>query len=380
MENNLQTILEDYNIPELGERNYWFVRTDSGTFFDDFLTNNYIAIGWDYLTLEKLQLTDGQLENPENLKKVISLAENRPIEVTIDNSDEPDYEQYLKKIVANKTEVTKILNKVVTFVHEICTNDIVIIPSVSSNKIAIGCVTSDVYEDPNYIDKFVSSFSMPEYELCTFSKRRNMKWYKTINKDNLEIYLQNALKPQQAISSLNDYATFIDRNIYDFYFKENAVHSIVRTNQTGDMSLGDLKKLIDLFYDISTNPDFNSAGDLCPDDIKVKLNIHSPGIIELIYCGFGAIMLGILFFGTYTVHKNGGKIKFKTKDGTEFIAETKGTAGNSIEQQKLKLIESCLNSPDYKDKIEALSSLNLNVPDVYPVYPKIIGADEETDS
>ena len=51
---NVSDILSLFNVPKIEERNYWLVRTDGGNYFEDFTRNNYIAIGWDYLTLERL--------------------------------------------------------------------------------------------------------------------------------------------------------------------------------------------------------------------------------------------------------------------------------------------------------------------------------------
>ena len=44
----LQLICQLLNIPMIDKnRKYWLVRTESGKFFEDFLFNNYIALGWD---------------------------------------------------------------------------------------------------------------------------------------------------------------------------------------------------------------------------------------------------------------------------------------------------------------------------------------------
>ena len=31
--------------------NYWFVRTESGKYYKDFLFNSYIAVGWNYINI-----------------------------------------------------------------------------------------------------------------------------------------------------------------------------------------------------------------------------------------------------------------------------------------------------------------------------------------
>jgi|GEM_PF-4710568 hypothetical protein len=48
------------------EKEYWFVRTDSGTYYDTFKENNFIALGWNNITVRDIKES---LVNPEPLKK-----------------------------------------------------------------------------------------------------------------------------------------------------------------------------------------------------------------------------------------------------------------------------------------------------------------------
>lgn len=50
--------------------NYWFIRTDHGKHFEDFTKGEYIAIGWDYFTLDELQRND-----KEYIKRKIAFQE-----------------------------------------------------------------------------------------------------------------------------------------------------------------------------------------------------------------------------------------------------------------------------------------------------------------
>ena len=366
MEQNVQELLNDYQIPKLADRSYWFVRTDSGAYFDDFIHSDYIAIGWDYLTLEKMKKDEAGNLEVDKLKKIVAIREERPIEPRRDEfeSDEDEREENVF-IASNRSEVTKIVNKVTSFIYDIKINDIIIIPSSHSTKIAIGRVTSDAYENLDYVDGYAQQVNMPEYELCPFYKRRNVSWHKIIPKGHLDIYLQNALKPQQAISSLNDYSEYIDRNIHDIYIKNDALHSTLRTFQTDDISLSDLHRLISLFYDyyelLSEDQDDVSH----PDNIKIKLNIHSPGLIEIIAASSFAIMAIIAIIAGISIHKNGGKFKCRGKDGRLLEFETKGTSANELEKRKMALVEKCLDDPDFSKKVDALKALNLKLPEIY---------------
>ena len=45
-------ILENLPPIDVADRNYWFLRTQGGEFFDEFYCNDYIAIGWDDVPLK----------------------------------------------------------------------------------------------------------------------------------------------------------------------------------------------------------------------------------------------------------------------------------------------------------------------------------------
>ena len=43
------------NIPEIDENaHFWMIRTKQGVFYDEFVTNEFIAIGWNYLNQSNL--------------------------------------------------------------------------------------------------------------------------------------------------------------------------------------------------------------------------------------------------------------------------------------------------------------------------------------
>ena len=48
-------IFELLNIPKVSaERHYWIIRTNGGTYYEDFVLHQYISIAWDYATLNIL--------------------------------------------------------------------------------------------------------------------------------------------------------------------------------------------------------------------------------------------------------------------------------------------------------------------------------------
>lgn len=162
-------LAKEMNIPVVEDRHYWFVRTTGGTHYEDFTTNGYISIGWDYLSIEYFR------KNPEEVvKKQIEKSErNQPTEAEDSRGESGQ---------ALKQAVTMIYNKIDRFVNQFNLGDVVLVPSKNSEKLAIGIITSDVYEDSTYVQKFIVLNPDSEIVPCPYYKRRNVKWIKGIGK------------------------------------------------------------------------------------------------------------------------------------------------------------------------------------------------------
>ncbi|MDD2212451.1 MAG: hypothetical protein PHV56_05720 [Clostridia bacterium] len=359
----IQEIAIIYNIPIIEKRNYWFVRTLGGDFYLDFTMNNYIAIGWDYVNLNEMKPD----KDPLIVRKKIEINEihERPdIEFDMDEAEESEDDSDSKK----KTKISKIYNKINSFVNEMCIGDIVLIPSPNSDRIAIGIVKSDAYENTEYFEQFMKDNADTMTIPCPYHKRRDVQWVNAYPKEKLDIYLQNAIKSQQALSSLNEYADLINRNIYEIYLSGNKMHSIIRTEQHLDFTLADLKLLTDFIYDsyaiVGQYPDTSFANDL-----KIKINVNSPLLMQ-ISIAVGIVGLATMpllaIFSAYKQSKYGGKMEFK-----KFKWETKGSAEVEIEQehiklkqQQMELITKLLDDPQFQEKLEAIDKMGVIMPDI----------------
>jgi hypothetical protein len=329
----IQEISKTYEIPIVQERSYWFVRTVGGDFFPDFIMNNYIAIGWDYISLDAIKSRKNRLI----IRNKIEKHETKKF----DNDTE------------KKKRVTSIYNKIKSFTSEMKPDDIVLIPSYNSDRLVIGRVVSDAYEDDKYIEKFKKINSDSSTIPCPYLKRRDVKWIKTYPKNRLDIYLQNAIRSQQALSSLNQYADIINRNIYEIYLSENKVHSVIKTEQCTDFSLADLKLQTDFIYD-SYRAMGQYSDESFASDIKVKINLNSPLLMEIIIGGasLGAAAFMIAIFLAYNIAKNGGHLpKGKNR-------------GGELTQNQLELANKLMKNQDFQDKREALDKLGVIMPDV----------------
>lgn len=328
MENNLNTLLQ---IPSIEEsRNYWMVRTNSGDYYDDFNLHQYIAIAWDAITLSILNTQD-----PDKIKLIIESTEK----ATPTNSDYDD-----EADGTTKGKVTSIYNKLHRFVFEIREGDIVLIPNKNSEKILIAEVAGPVYEDSTYIERYLSDSPNTEILPCPYYKRRKIKGLKVISKSSMDIYLAKGFNCQHALSSLNEYSSFIDRTIYPIYTKGSETHSTIHAGHPNGLSLNELSLLINYLNDSIKDISNQCEIDYNADQIGVKLNIHSPGLIELIGYGVSAgIAISIVMFALNNLI-NGGDFKLSCKredSGLDFTIESQsdGLKGSSRKKKELDLKE-----------------------------------------
>ena len=227
------------------DNHYWFVRTDYGAWFEEFIDGNFIAVGWDYLTLFELKNSTEDV-----VKKKISKTEG------IDNS------QFQGKI-----KVTSTYNKLKTFIS-LKKEDVIVIPSRNSDRLAFGRITDDEpYEEINAND---------------FRKRRRVEWYEIKNMDDLNPIFYQVKSNQHTISSIDLYASYIDRVIGNLFKKGDNTHYVLNIEKEDDINFDDLKTLMDdikiLSNNINTFFQFNENS----DEFFIKINLQSKGALELI--------------------------------------------------------------------------------------------------
>lgn len=337
---NIKDILQLTNIPVVRDRNYWLIRTESGLYYLDFLLNGYVAIGWDNINIATIQ--------KENYSKIKGIVK----------------ENYPKDNTPGRTA-----NKLISFVNEIHEGDVVIIPSQNSEKASIGILLKKMYyEDPMYIENQLKENTDSEIIPCPYHKRRRVKWLKSISKEGMDVYLSKLFNAHQAIYSANDYAQYINRNIYDMYISGDELHSVLHAGHPNGFSLKSLTDFVEFF---NTAIDFiQETSDIVIDKEKIdmKINIHSPGLIEIISAGaFAALGISVLILSLNNVLA-GGKFKFNFKNpltGNELSAETESTGvlgkfnerrlndqQHHLEEQKIRM-----------QFLQLQQSLQLKIPD-----------------
>lgn len=342
-ENDLK-YLNKMGVPILNDdRNYWLVRTNGGVYFNDFHLNHYIAIGWDEIRDTNLMVEKNRDDLIEKLKRECKDNEN-------------DEHEDKKKI-----SYSLIATQLIRFCSEMKKGDIVIIPSENSKYIALG----EIQDEEIYIEKL--DLEELEKTECPYIKRRKVKWIMHQKKEEVDIYLYRLMNSHHAITNANEYSDFIDRTLYPFYIKENRAHFTLKVNQTKNIPaidmvtfISDTLSIIDEFNKENENP-------LDKESVDLRINVNSPGPIEL----FGNINT-ILVLGIFLVGIGGGGFKFKkTTETTEGEFKTEGIVEKIIKfmdhrhknkMDKLKL-ETRMKQSANKLKIE-VPKFNINSKDI----------------
>lgn len=338
--------LRTISIPQIPEdRRYWFVRTDGGTHYSDFTLHGYIAISWDYITVDFLHNN-----SEDTVKRVIRSSEKSAPTKDEDSNDDSSSSEL--------AQATTIYNKLKRFVDEMSIGDIVISPSKNSTSVSIGLITSDVYEDPLYALEYYSKDPESELIVCPYHKRRNVDWLKTITKDHLDIYLSKALSSQHSVSCLDEYAPLINRNVYDIYSIGHTSHATLRTKRITPVSFAELRDFFNVL-DQNLASAANALGEeYDPSLLDVKLSINSPGLIEIAGSAlFLSSAFSIIVFAL-NHYRHGGKSKTSFKleilgQKIEFSNESqsKGALDYHLAEKRLSL-DALDNLADLQDSLE----------------------------
>ncbi len=276
------------------ERNYWMVRTMGGAFYGDFIRNGYIAIGYNEVSLQDIAALDQQNHNAahEELKALIS---NRCPDIA-------------------KTGYPS--GQLLRFVRDVKPGDVVMIPSTGSFHVAIGIVCGEVYEERVVI--------VNDSTRCPFYKRRHVDWKLYTRRAALPPMLQLLFSSRHIVSTMNDYAPYIDSVLNDFYYKDETMHLVLAIKTKREVSLNDFcdLKAIGVLVDQLCK----AYGFADGEPIAMKVQMESPGWLRL----SSKNVKKILVFGMCVVLLTGGGVKINTET-CNFDMSTKGVLQNISE-------------------------------------------------
>lgn len=314
MSTSEKMLIDTLNIPVINEnRRYWLVRTDSGTLWEQFRSEDFIGINWNEFSDIK------ELSKSKSDKKI-----------------ESDIKKKIQEIY-NVEQGGRILNQINRFAFDINIGDIVMIPSQNSSIISFGEVTSEIY-------KYELTDEDMDNEKCDFIKRRNVKWIKDISKKDLDPVLFKMLQAHQAISNADLYAHEIDRTLELLYIKGDNVHLTMMVTTKANIKGKDLYAIQKLVYD---------SLDVDTENLLMKINVQSPGPIEFITTHIWDIVK-VLFVVNIII--GGGKgLGFEMPGLLHWYHTIKqAKKQNDIEERKMKLEEDKFEYEKEKSHYECL--------------------------
>lgn len=260
------------SIPE--DQKYWFVRTNAGEYYDDFVNENFIGIGWNNISLDHLKV-------------------KQPLGTTV------------KEMYPQENRYNHVGNQIKTFCEEIKKGDIILIPSSKSTYIHFGIVMDDDPYEEDIPAQLEDIDNHPEllfdYEgVCPYRKRKKVNWIKVKKRGNLDPQLFKLIYSQNTISSADNYSEYIDRALFDFFIKGDKCHLVLHVQKKGNIKAN---HLIPFMADLLTLTENETTVE--KEDVDIKVTVQSPGTIEII--GF---IPWIVLVSVGIVGILGGKTKF----------------------------------------------------------------------
>lgn len=272
---------------------YWLVRTMGGDYYEEYVKNGYVAIGYNEITVNDLL----HLPLKEKLAKKV-----------------------LQTILSDRREKLKNAGypsaQILRFSREMKIGDIVIVPSSSSFQVSFGVISSEIYEETK---------GLHIKGMCPFAKRRKVNWYKTSLRHKLAPGLQLMFNSRHIISEVNGYAPAIDNLLNDFYTKGNETYLVLRVRQNETLSADDftlVSDLMELFNEYSRESDMG----LTSEDIKMKMRVQSEGdILAFAQSPEGIAVIGLIIMfikgGTFSINCGGFHLDTKIPSPGETFAK-----------------------------------------------------------
>lgn len=264
-------------LPEIStDARYWFVRTDSGRLYGAFISSQSIAMGYEKISIKEIKALP-IVDTYQKLRDIVG------------------------KHYPNKRSSGIAAAQLLTFCRDIKKGDFVLIPNQGTEKIAIGII-----EDGKVYEEVLkgADYDYPEYE-----KRLKVKWLGAFQRQEINPNVWRILHTHQTIVEATAYSPWIDSLLYDFYKKGDEYHYLLRIGKrehiNGRILFESCLELFEIGDAFATREQYseNSA------EIDVKINLNSPGDIELI--ASTAKILGIIALSVIML--NGGGLKFRVQ-------------------------------------------------------------------
>jgi hypothetical protein len=262
------------NLFNYANRNYWFIRTASGFFYEEFINEGYVAIDNDNVRYsEILDAFNNETKN-KSAQKIIG--------------------QLIKKRNPKSTSHFVHAKALIDFIYNIKKDDIVFIPD-ESERLQFG-----------YIDDTSLHLETTPKGDCPFSFRRKVKWFESKRRRQLDAEVWPLFNTQKTLNNANKYSDFINPALNSLYLLNDRTHLVLDVTTTKPINGRTLFSLGNDILDLSSEIN-EYLGKDPNDEIDVKIELGSPGSIELIT----ESMLPLLYIGVIIVGVAGGSLKFK---------------------------------------------------------------------
>lgn len=337
--NSYQQVLFDLSeniklIPE--RRNYWLIRTQGGNFYDTFLKNSFIAVGYNKITTTAIfeyARKAVNAEKPNNIQRSVALYVEKfhegKIEEYIDALNTFGRKKKYGEFLYHTREITQtIINRLAVrlleenersrflatalfrFMFEIKAGDVVIVPSTNSDEISFGYIGKDYGElDPDQARRLD----------CSYYKTRSIRWINEVKRHQLDPLLYRVLQAHQAVNNINKYSSIIERSIGNLYSIGDSTNVVFRIEKEGAVSAEALFAFGNRILS-DTRAVLKELGvDSSLDGIEIKINVNSPGPGQFISDkAYKALIIGVV--GVFLV---GGGITYESNSDGSIKSDAK---------------------------------------------------------
>lgn len=317
------------------DRQYWFVRTHGGTYFQDFVSGNYIGISWNDVLADDvysvIRRTNSREEASRELTDIVK-------------------EKYPKSKMPTHTA-----NQLLKFTQDIAKGDIVLIPSHNSQTIQFGEVSSsEIYTEANMANLLKDRVS--------YHKRKTVKWLKEVKRESLDPEVYRAIFTQHTLSNLNAYDELIDSTLHDFYVKGTKAYMTLEIRQDSGINA---MELFAMGYNLlNLIPKFSrfSGQNLSLEGIEAKVHIQSPGKIRFsgtikTLATLAAISV-VLLGGHVHIDLLGQQVDFQQPGLIQEVINYQNSQADREERAQLLQSFDHLQVKTPSDVVNALSALN----------------------
>lgn len=336
--------IENISTPKIpDETHFWLVRTKGGCFYQEFVNEDFVALGWNRID----QKTSFSKETLDVLK------------------DE------MKEIYDEKRPGNPI-NKCKRFIEEVSAGDYILIPNEGSSMFAI-CKAGEYYEE-NYSSDFeleqIAKLDSGEPDIkCPYKKRRRVQVLLQISAKRLGLKLIKATSSYHGISSLDEYAEDILNCVYNCYeYKGDIVYTINIAKQS-QIKAREFSRLMysitEMFCEIVTDE----------DAVSVKMSLSSPGrVIVKLQSGFRIIKKSApVFLILYFLAFGGSGFGFEFNGAVDDIIEAvKAVRMMNIEVEKAEADLEGQRLDNYKKMVDLMVACNDSDLDIEKIQTQMV--------